>query len=549
MIKPRKFLCCHAVVSFAFVASFPAAIHAGQATLVKDILPGGVSSYPQELTVMNGALYFNVLSPLGELWKSDGTPDGTVPVKDIYPGEDGSASRLKVSGGKLFFRAFDALVDDELWVTDGTTVGTVKIDINPAGSSEPDDLVDMGGVLYFSAYEPTHGRELWMSDGTPGGTFIVADLKPGGDSNPTRLTTHGNRLFFSADAIFSGVPELCVSDGTALGTTFLQVDTSPNNLKSVGSLLFFQAAGELYASNGTSAVLVKDINPSGSSDPQDMGAFGAVALFSANNGSIGQELWRSDGTSAGTYLIKDIDPRPVGVPYPYSGWSWPRGFTTLGSISLFAAQPTDGDRELWRTDGTEAGTFRVRDIIPGASDHVEGRFTPFDGALYFDTDDGIHGNELWKTDGTEAGTVLVWDVRPGPEPSYPWQHAVLGNVLYFNAYGDGVGHELWRYDPAATPVNDQYASRLALDQNYPNPFNPTTTISFQLDRRQHVTLSVFDVRGELVRVLVNGTMPGGPHREKWDGRDNDGKNLASGVYFLQLRASDHTLARKMVMLK
>jgi hypothetical protein len=88
-----------------------------------------------------------------------------------------------------------------------------------------------------------------------------------------------------------------------------------------------------------------------------------------------------------------------------------------------------------------------------------------------------------------------------------------------------------------------------LHANVPNPFNPTTTIHYELPAAGHVTLDVLDVRGRLVRTLVNGRVEAGRRAVLWEGRDDDGQRVASGVYFYRLRAGAFVETRRMVLLK
>jgi hypothetical protein len=88
-----------------------------------------------------------------------------------------------------------------------------------------------------------------------------------------------------------------------------------------------------------------------------------------------------------------------------------------------------------------------------------------------------------------------------------------------------------------------------LSQIYPNPFNPVTTITFGLTKSGHVSLKVYDVSGRLVRVLVEEQRAARHYEEKWDGRDNAGKPVASGVYFCRLTAEGFSQTRKMVLVK
>jgi len=91
--------------------------------------------------------------------------------------------------------------------------------------------------------------------------------------------------------------------------------------------------------------------------------------------------------------------------------------------------------------------------------------------------------------------------------------------------------------------------KLTLYQNYPNPFNPATTISFRLDQKARVNLTVYNILGEKVKVLVDGDREAGTQTVIWDGTDNNGAGVASGVYFYRLVADDQVLTRKMSLLK
>ena len=110
---------------------------------------------------------------------------------------------------------------------------------------------------------------------------------------------------------------------------------------------------------------------------------------------------------------------------------------------------------------------------------------------------------------------------------------------------------IWNED-SATEVEetaDGERVRLALHPNTPNPFNPVTEIRFELPRDESVTLSIYDVRGRLVRTLVGGARPAGLHRTRWDGRDERGIPVASGVYLYRLQAGEKAIVRKMVLMK
>lgn len=145
--------------------------------LVKDVRPGRLSSHPRDLVAMGNALYFPAFTEETgiELWRSDGTEEGTTLVKDIYPGdvydEYGNRVKLrapKVIGGNLYFAAEDGAHCMEPWQSDGTAEGTFMIkDINKGKAcSHPTNFTGYNGKIYFVAYDPATGRELWTSDGT-----------------------------------------------------------------------------------------------------------------------------------------------------------------------------------------------------------------------------------------------------------------------------------------------------------------------------------------------------------------------------------------------
>ena len=166
-------------------------------------------------------------------------------------------------------------------------------------------------------------------------------------------------------------------------------------------------------------------------------------IFTAG-GSADTELWRSDGTEAGTFEIKDIAP---GAGFS----SLPIWLTEMDGEVFFQANegfPVKG--ELWKTDGTEAGTIRIKDINPaiggiGIGNGAPNNLVNVNGTLFFlANSDSVNGFELWKSDGTEAGTVMVRDLQVGTIEADNFM--AVGNRLVF-VYDDGVsGKELWTSD-------------------------------------------------------------------------------------------------------
>ena len=222
----------------------------------------------------------------------------------------------------------------------------------------------------------------------------------------------------------------------------------PDELVDVGGTLFFNAddgvhGRELWRSDGTEVgtVLVKDIRPGSFVDlylyPRNLTAVGDTLFFTADDGTHGEELWRSDGTEAGTVQVSDIR---VG-----SRGAFPDGLTEVGDTLFFTADDGTHGRELWRSDGTEAGTVLVKDIVPRGGDSAAEELTDVGGTLFFNGRNS-RGWGLWKTDGTAAGTVLVKGPGRGGIDTYGSDLAAAGGTLFFTAEDRTHGDELWRSD-------------------------------------------------------------------------------------------------------
>ncbi|OYD92880.1 hypothetical protein CDG76_19380 [Nostoc sp. 'Peltigera membranacea cyanobiont' 210A] len=489
--------------------------------LIKDINPGGASSSPQNLTNVNGTLYFRANDGSGgfELWKSDGTEAGTVRVKDIFSGTVSSTPQYLTNfNGTLYFNANDGSNGTELWKSDGTEAGTVRVkDIfSGTGSSFPQYLTNVNGTLYFIAYDSSNGTELWKSDGTEAGTVRVKDIFSGtSGSNPHYLTNVNGTLYFSAND-GSGGFELWKSDGTEAGTVRVKDifsgtgSSSPLFLTNFNGTLYFNAndgssGNELWKSDGTEAgtVRVKDIfSGTGSSDPQYLTNFNGTLYFSANDGSGGFELWKSDGTEAGTVRVKDI----------FSGISSsnPQNLTNVNGTLYFNANDSSGGLELWKSDGTEAGTVRVKDIFSGTGSSNPQNLTNVNGTLYFSANDSSGGLELWKSDGTEAGTVRVKDIFSGAGSSNPNNLIYTNGKLYFVADNGNTGRELFQLDLNSTPT-DMSLSASSVNENVPanTAIGNFSTVDLDSDNTHTYTLvsgtgstdnSVFTIVGNELRI-------------------------------------------------
>ena len=204
---------------------------------------------------------------------------------------------------------------------------------------------------------------------------------------------------------------------------------------------------ELWRTDGTTAgtYMVKDIN-AGSDDsyPQGLFQFNGIVYFSAFTANEGTELWRTDGTPGGTWLVKDIAPGiNNSISSFYSFWQH-NGFFYFTAYSTYI-----DDNEIWKSDGTTAGTTQLKDINPGTGSSYAQDFYEFNNQLYFTATEPTTGSELWKTDGTTAGTALVKDICTGTNNAFGtfnvfWQH---NGFFYFNAFGSYIDdYEIWKSD-------------------------------------------------------------------------------------------------------
>lgn len=166
-------------------------------------------------------------------------------------------------------------------------------------------------------------------------------------------------------------------------------------------------------------------------------AVGDTYYFAADEGGFGNELWASDGTPSGTYLVRDITPG--------SASSVLSNFVAHKGILYFFANGGVSGEELWRSDGTASGTYLVRDVNSINSSLVE--LISDGNYLYFFPFTNQFGNEIWKSDGTASGTVLLRDIAPGKTSSNGYSLFLFKNKVYFFAKSNGFDAlELWTTD-------------------------------------------------------------------------------------------------------
>lgn len=367
----------------------------------------------------NGNLYFigNDAANGYELWVTDGTTSGTHIVKDIRAGSNSSGPKfLTVYNNKIYFNADDGLTGEELWMSDGTNNGTVLVKDIYSGvySSSPYYMKVINGKIVFTAITFLNGRELWVTDGTSAGTALLKDINLGmNGSNILGFYSWNNKLCFDADS--NNIRKIFETDGTPSGTNALFNPTPGNSIIGI-------------------------LQP-----------FNSQILFVGNTTSTGNELWRTDGTLVGTYMVKDI------AQSFYSSNPSNVVLDTLNNGLIITADndtsATTSNTELWFTDGTTTGTYLIKDINnKPTSTIMYGSRLLLNNKIYFEADNDTLGTELYVTDGTNAGTKLVVDAESctlgagtflsiNGGPLFNFQ-----NNNFFRATTKALGTELWITD-------------------------------------------------------------------------------------------------------
>ncbi|MCA9172095.1 MAG: hypothetical protein KDB23_30725, partial [Planctomycetales bacterium] len=502
---------------------------------VVDLVPGPDSSSPHVITEVDGRIYFgttNKAASEAELWLTDGTSAGTTHVSSfprtnrirtileangkafIYPEyylqlwtTTGTPESTVALSHRLSFNtlrpytAIAALNDyvffldsqQTVWRTDGTEAGTTVF----YQDNRSTDLARIGSTLYIATYHGVLASEetpesirtvldnsqgprtpfsflggdgqlaligsyttLWSSNGTPDGTVVIDSSEYPTHHTfeiPLQATLVGNHLYFYRTST-EGV-SLGVTDGTAAGT--YQLAARPHSIN-VGSRL--DEGGRLMAKVGDKLIFTNYDEQDGAelwiSDGSEAGTHLLRELAPGNSGSDPAELlvWNHqlfiDGTTLRGIQRLDRDNIPITIPY-YSSFG-PQSVVTTNEAVYFTG--TDG--ELLRTDGTQDGTQRVSNIAPLGIAFNQTRPDPTAAVLvahgndiYFTANDaneasgqGPTGVELWRSDGSSEGTMQVHDIAPGSRSSFPYDLTFVGDTLFFGVLEGG---ELWKSDGTA----------------------------------------------------------------------------------------------------
>ena len=363
------------------------------------------------------------------IWLSDGTPENTKLVAPIS-----IRNKPMAVIQDYIIHAYDYDYDKDtysLYRTDEDTSVPFMSDVDRFFKMA---AIDTLVFIYFD-------NQIWRTNGFASGTYPIKYYSPI-QSEEWKVYPKGDKLyFFNNDSLFA-------TDGSLTGTQYIDIGnhvTQKNYGAEMNGVRYFQgctdATGcELWRTDGTvnGTYLVKDIkegvNPNDTTlklsfNPNKFTTIGNQVFF---KGGL-EELWVTDGTETGTVQLKSNE-RNIYENWYYS--SHPSVFFNLNGKLIFSSVTKTEGIELWISDGTLDGTKLLKDIMSGMGGGIlrSSNYLIKDGYLYFTADDGVHGRELWRTDGTENGTKIILDFIPGIRSSYINFLLSVDDNLFFSAF-------------------------------------------------------------------------------------------------------------------
>jgi ELWxxDGT repeat protein len=372
-----------------------------------------------------------------------GTPHLTLDINTHRAARSSDPTYLGKLGNSIYFIAHDVpgASHAALFKTDGTDGGTTKVrDIGPGGIlpsyflyrppyEKPTLFIPAGTKAYFLAWQTTTGQEVWVTDGTEAGTRMVADVYPGPGGGPLLLGLVGTDLVFASNTS-DKTWQIFRSDGTSAGTVALSNFPASsygilNESVAVNGKIYMSldkmnicCQPDLWVTDGTIAG-THQIGASTSQyhvEPSSFAVFGNSILFTGGDPNTGSNvLYKLDPTSDTIQIL-------AGAQF---NSSYQSSIAVINGFALFVG----ADSALWRTDGTMAGTSKVKDIglttLAGRLGSQDTQLLRVGDRAIFQGDDGVHGAYIWSSDGTDQGTVPLI-----PAHAYPnlGPQTMLGNV-------------------------------------------------------------------------------------------------------------------------
>lgn len=379
--------------------------------------------------------------------------------------EEWSVPETAVIGEKVLFSASDR---HSIWSSDGTVKGTrlasrIKGTVMTGGYYEPENFQVHHGRLYFAAQLDERSYQVSWTDGTPRGSGQSKVMKFFPDLNRSLLLRAGlGNSYFFAPLEDNPADDLRFTQTGLKGERRVKAGQGSAVLPA-GALVFayddnqldgseYQAS-QLWVCDGSrGGTKPLDLGPSFEGPVRVHGKLGDLTFFTAFHTEQGMGLWVTGGTVASTRQVLELS--PAADPNARSYVIDFAGFTVYQGEAFFLLRSGSLDG-IWRSDGTEAGTRRIKELDDTPYyDPYYNRTTPveLDGILYFTARSEAGGPELWKSDGTTEGTMQAVDILPGHMGSNPQDLIAGGSLIYFSADDGRYGRELWQSDgtPAGT---------------------------------------------------------------------------------------------------
>jgi ELWxxDGT repeat protein len=468
----------------------------------------------------NGKIFFPIRaansSTEAYAYVTDGTTAGTswLNVPGLQVNENIVNKQYQVydpQSDKVFFsgRGTDFINSDiELWSTDGTVAGTKKVKEIAAGtaSSDPEYLVAHKGKVFFACTTGS-ASGIWVSDGTTAGTVKLKSFS----DQVKKLKVYKDKVYFLAatDATTQNF-DLWETDGTVVGTkktiqqsssqgTFVDFTTTPNGFYAVMRAFSFD---NLYTIDFVNNALVNVYNGSKGSAFNPIHFKGNDYFVAGDFSTTTKTLFSTTGKTNDTKAITTFK-----GAYPYG-----INFMAAEKFIAFAASDDAKGEELWITDGTTAGTKTI-DLMKGTGSSIPGEFCRVGSSIYFsaevqDAAGASIGRELMVTDGTIAGTKLVADIYPGAKGSSPQilQLLTIGgkpNLVFFAENDKSTGLEPFRVEVPLISSADDLSLVSDLVSVSPNPTENELKVT--LKQGENIQLSIFDISGKQLKTIKNLT--------------------------------------------
>ena len=374
-------------------------------SLLKDIIPGATSSQPQYFTILDGKVYFAASDSLHgrEIWVTDGTPSGTMIAYDLSPGTGSSnpAYLIASESGHLFFERNNKIYA----MTPGSDPVLLNappyVDLEPDYKTLGNKIVRFKDGVAFAAQDGSFAdsTQIWISDGTPGGTLKVASYVATSFGGTYGLVALEDKVLFAIDNDYD--PEDAVNGlyaTTGVPGEAVQIVNAPgqdNNkmperfMPADNNTLYFYTFDGMYVTDGTQAGTIKLTNSLqpylSQNEPYPFAFLQGKALFPAS-GFLSTDIYTSNGTVAGTSILKNIDE------------SFVEQFVRYRDKIFFVSGIFNGfEPKIWESDLTASGTKSVYNYTDASIAGPSVIFLGFiDEYLYYQSNLGIKGRELYR---------------------------------------------------------------------------------------------------------------------------------------------------------